>query len=951
MTNNWSDANNWSSVDFPDSTVMPFDVLIDSVVSYDLTAGGIDRIQMPPSGEIQFAAIAAPGFRTLTIFDRGAGGTAVLNNGLITMTSGRDRLILDAGGGEVVVDGTGTLTMGNGSRIQPAGTGDGLENGPSHTIRGAGVIDSRFINRGTITATDADVTLAIGSTNSVNRNTGTLSADLFAELSIFGGQLDNRGGRIAITDGGKCQMSLDHLLGGTLVGSFTGGGLMEGPMVFLPINGWNVSGQLGFRGEFNFTGIVRLGGTGPASFVAIRGSEEKPVVRLASTDFGALHLLKDSRSVIYDPDSRSTLELGEFVEIAGAGKVGMDSINFVNYGEIRAILRNQDLILDPREEFVNQGRLGSDNDGFGITLPLPGDSADGGRLVLFGGVYRSDSFRNGVIFAKGSISGGGVVFNGSPSDPCILRGVNLEASSRNMTSIFRSVVVDGETDGPVRLLGRFNEFSPNEGSFVLSNQSTTTFQGDFLNGGRVILESNAVLQVRGLETSFSKLPPTMHTVNTQFTSMEHPQLVLTDPTGSKILGEAPNRPFTNGVGHTIRGTGNIGANHMTFFNNGAVIADADTPLTIDVTDSPDEIFVNNGSLVAEGVGGIRIEAGQLAHLGIANVRAGSRIVRRGGDFTTNQGAVTRLRGGTITVEGGDVVIAEGGRLTGGGTVDGQSFGVGGFRMAGITNHGNIRLNSPDGANLTIAGDFTQSSSASLQFLPQRTGPPPVLRCQNAFIQGGLIHYSAIGTGEELPLGTKVTLIECSGARVGTFDDEAPFVLNPQNGTRAQIVYTPRTVELEIVAAPPGEVYDDWQADQGFASPAEGARGADPDNDGLTNEFERSFGLDPTVADGSSPIDVSVVDGFGGLELEIQFIRPAGDSLPSDITYTPEFSDNLGIWGNGLEIAVDEIEATREPLPFPDRERIRVRAFLPGNQAIPAVPRQVFSRVALEFDQD
>lgn len=79
--------------------------------------------------------------------------------------------------------------------------------------------------------------------------------------------------------------------------------------------------------------------------------------------------------------------------------------------------------------------------------------------------------------------------------------------------------------------------------------------------------------------------------------------------------------------------------------------------------------------------------------------------------------------------------------------------------------------------------------------------------------------------------------------------------------------------------------------------------ADPDGDGISNLLEYAFNLDPTFNENvymthgtglrGLPV-VSTAPGVGGDYLTIEFVRRTA-SGGADVTYTPQFSDDLINW--------------------------------------------------------
>ena len=92
---------------------------------------------------------------------------------------------------------------------------------------------------------------------------------------------------------------------------------------------------------------------------------------------------------------------------------------------------------------------------------------------------------------------------------------------------------------------------------------------------------------------------------------------------TKIFSDNPVPPqLINGAGHTLRGEALLGYNTLGFKNLGTVVADRDNPILIDPPAS--QVAVNEGTLRAEGLGGLVLTAGTFRNNGLIEVLPGSR---------------------------------------------------------------------------------------------------------------------------------------------------------------------------------------------------------------------------------------------------------------------------------------------------------------------------------------
>ena len=94
-------------------------------------------------------------------------------------------------------------------------------------------------------------------------------------------------------------------------------------------------------------------------------------------------------------------------------------------------------------------------------------------------------------------------------------------------------------------------------------------------------------------------------------------------------------------------------------------------------------------------------------------------------------------------------------------------------------------------------------------------------------------------------------------------------------------------------------YDTWVAS--FAGFVDTALGSDPDRDGLDNEAEYAFGLDPTSGVSSTPLDT-------GVSAAGQFTYTRRDPALTGLAFTYEWSTSLapGSWTNVVPAAADAV---------------------------------------------
>jgi hypothetical protein len=88
-------------------------------------------------------------------------------------------------------------------------------------------------------------------------------------------------------------------------------------------------------------------------------------------------------------------------------------------------------------------------------------------------------------------------------------------------------------------------------------------------------------------------------------------------------------------------------------------------------------------------------------------------------------------------------------------------------------------------------------------------------------------------------------------------------------------------------------YDTWLAGFTFAPGADTTPAGDPDGDGMTNQEEYAFGLNPTLASSANPITAQLDPVTGNF----QYTRRATPAA-TKLTYTVFTSADLATWATG-----------------------------------------------------
>jgi hypothetical protein len=149
------------------------------------------------------------------------------------------------------------------------------------------------------------------------------------------------------------------------------------------------------------------------------------------------------------------------------------------------------------------------------------------------------------------------------------------------------------------------------------------------------------------------------------------ELWLGPNNGNRVFALAASHRLTNGESHTIRGSGQLGANFMAISNLGSIVADASPAMTIDPSLAGIE---NKGLIHVTGAGGLTIAAGPCSNLGEVRIDTG-RLLTRSGDFVQTDGST--IVNGDLKVNAGGVHVL-GGELAGTGVIDATTNLVGGI---------------------------------------------------------------------------------------------------------------------------------------------------------------------------------------------------------------------------------------------------------------------------------
>jgi hypothetical protein len=245
---------------------------------------------------------------------------------------------------------------------------------------------------------------------------------------------------------------------------------------------------------------------------------------------------------------------------------------------------------------------------------------------------------------------------------------------------------------------------------------------------------------------------------------------LTSATHTRIFAEFSAATgvgsVTIGAGQTIRGTGNIGANQAKLVNQGRIIADHASLLTIDASDLSDAFF-NRGTI---------------------EVNAGSTLTVVGGaSFIQDAVEASTSVTGTMNIP---LLQLQGGTLGGNGTIVGTVQNTGGIVAPGA---------SP--GKTTISGNYSQGPNGQL------------LAELNGIAQGDTydwLHVTGTATlggtldlrfGFTPALGSQFMVVTAGNSLSGTFSS----IMTPA-GIEVLPVYGANNFSLTVTAVPESETY-------------------------------------------------------------------------------------------------------------------------------------------------
>jgi autotransporter-associated beta strand protein len=270
-----------------------------------------------------------------------------------------------------------------------------------------------------------------------------------------------------------------------------------------------------------------------------------------------------------------------------------------------------------------------------------------------------------------------------------------------------------------------------------------------------------------------------------------------------------------------------------------------------------ELWLEPTSNTGLGTGPVTLNAGTLR---LYRITASNALTVNGGKLYTQNG-FGNTWSGTVTLNATLPIEPFHGL-----TISGPISGSGGITIQAQTNT----------VTLTGANSYTGPTSVTKGTL--RCNSPGSLGGGDLSINGGKLHLAYTGTRSVASLtlgGVAMTSPGTYGsvASGANFQDDAYFI-------------GAGTVTI-------GSDYDTWLGEFTFAPGADTTPTGDPDGDGMSNQEEYAFGLNPTLGSSVNPI-VAPLDPVTG---NFQYTRRATPTA-TKLTYTVLTSTTLAGWAAG-----------------------------------------------------
>jgi hypothetical protein len=318
--------------------------------------------------------------------------------------------------------------------------------------------------------------------------------------------------------------------------------------------------------------------------------------------------------------------------------------------------------------------------------------------TLFNNHGRVD-VRTGVLRLSGGGAGGGIfsVAGGATLDFTggihNLAGGTVEALNGSLVQLSGGSIVGGTFT--------------NSGSGVIRNAFNSTLSGVTITAGSSIENLDGqTLHLSGAIANSGTIANNSTGSNADIRAADGTVLAgggvlaMTDNGSNRILGESGADRLVNGATHTIRGSGQIGADFMALTNQGLIEANQTAPLIIDTSVSG---FSNEGTL--------RANSGSTLTVVDSVANTGAAVIEAAGVVNLNGGATGM---GTYNVTGGSLTV--------GGNLGNASGGVFNFpgSVLGVVGGGSLTTTTGAPA-IALSGSAVNTGSNFISFSGGATG--------------------------------------------------------------------------------------------------------------------------------------------------------------------------------------------------------------------------------------
>ena len=637
---NWNTTGNWSPGQVPNNGGDAYIVRIDndggtnSVVTLN-TIVTIDQLTVDANDILNFND-----GQDMTIAVSG-----VTNNGVINMNSVGSLTDLTFAGG-TTLGGSGEVVMGNQNNNRIFTNNTTLTQAANHTIKGAGQLlanNGGMVNQGAIIA-DQATAITIDPNPLGFTNQGTMQATGAGGFVFNGGTFTNTGQTIEVLTGSKLDLTGGvTIVGGTLSTTGTGVINVKGSSTDLELNNVTIAGTVnqgdGFDAEINGgltnNGTWNMNSTGSLTDLTFAGD-------IALGGSGEVAMSNNSKNRFLT--NNMTLTQAATHTIRGGGQLLVNTGGMVNQGTIIADQATA-ITIDPNGlGFTNQGTM---------------QATGAGGFVFNGGTFTNTDQTIEVLTGSKLDLTGGVTIVGGTLSTTGTGVINVKGSSTDLE--LNDVTIASTVNQGDGFDAEINVGLTNNGTW---NMNSTGGNTDLTFAGGITLGGNG-------------------------------EVVMSDQSKNRFLTN--NTTLTQAANHTIKGAGQLLVNIGGMVNQGTIIADQATAITID----PNGLgFTNQGTMQATGTGGINIiqTGSTFTTSGTVSVGNGSQVNVTG--TYTQTGGTTTLDG---TLDPTGTVQLQAGTLNGSGTV-----------ASDVSSDATISPGSSAG-KLTIDGNLTLTDSSILFF--------------------------------------------------------------------------------------------------------------------------------------------------------------------------------------------------------------------------------------------